>query len=62
MLKKHRKTSVFDHFRGSTEVECGDPWENRTPDSAVRGLRLNRLTNRPYMVETIGLEPMTLCL
>ena len=43
--------------------ECrGDPWENRTPDSAVRGLRLNRLTNRPYLVETIGLEPMTLCL
>lgn len=25
----------------------GDPWENRTPDSAVRGQRLSRLTNGP---------------
>ena len=25
----------------------GSPTENRTPDSALRGLRLNRLTMRP---------------
>ena len=26
----------------------GSPTENRTPDSALRGLRLNRLTMRPF--------------
>ena len=35
---KTGKTSLFDVF--------GDPKGNRTPDSAVRGLRLNRLTMR----------------
>ena len=28
-----------------------DPWGNRTPDYAVRGRRLSRLTNRPYSLE-----------
>ena len=31
----------------STDLN-GDPWENRTPDYAVRGRRLSRLTNGPY--------------
>ena len=26
----------------------GSPTENRTPDSALRGLRLNRLTKGPF--------------
>ena len=28
----------------------GDPWESRTPHSAVKGRCLNRLTNGPHMV------------
>ena len=36
----------------------GDPWENRTPVTAVKGRCLSRLTNGP-MVAGIGLEPMT---
>ena len=27
--------------------EVGDPWGNRTPDTAVKGRCLNRLTNGP---------------
>lgn len=27
---------------------CGDPYGNRTHDSALRGLRLNRLTKGPF--------------
>ena len=30
----------------------GDPWGNRTPVSGVRGLRLNRLTNGPFLHES----------
>ena len=37
----------------------GDPWENRTPVTAVKGRCLSRLTNGPYLVAEIGLEPMT---
>ena len=37
----------------------GDPWENRTPVTAVKGRCLSRLTNGPNMVAEIGLEPMT---
>ena len=36
----------------------GDPWENRTPVTAVKGRCLSRLTNGP-LVAGIGLEPMT---
>ena len=39
-------------------VFFGDPWENRTPVTAVKGRCLSRLTNGP-MVAGIGLEPMT---
>ena len=28
---------------------CGDPKENRTPDAALRGQRLNRLTIGPSL-------------
>ena len=31
----------------------GDPYGNRTHDSALRGLRLNRLTNGPLTTNTI---------
>ena len=34
--------------RGGAEYKNGDPWENRTPDFAVRGRRLSRLTKGPY--------------
>ena len=40
--KKNRQTLTFADFFGS-------PNENRTRDSALRGLRLNRLTMRPYL-------------
>ena len=30
--------------------ELGDPWGNRTPDTAVKGRCLNRLTNGPYVM------------
>ncbi len=30
----------------------GSPTETRTPDSALRGLRLNRLTMRPFIIFT----------
>ncbi len=36
----------------------GDPWENRTPVTGVRGRCLNRLTNGP-LVHLHGLEPGT---
>ena len=36
----------------------GDPWENRTPVTGVRGRCLNRLTNGP-LVHLQGLEPGT---
>ena len=36
----------------------GDPWENRTPVTAVKGRCLSRLTNGP-LVAGIGFEPMT---
>ena len=36
-------------FTFSRVKAVGDPWENRTPVSGVRGLRLSRLTNGPYM-------------
>ena len=34
--------------RCGAEYKNGDPWENRTPDFAVRGRRLSRLTKGPY--------------
>ena len=46
----------------------GDPWENRTPVTAVKGRCLSRLTNGPQnsnaealelLVAGIGLEPTT---
>ena len=38
----------------------GDPDENRTRVTAVKGRCLNRLTTGPNMVAEIGLEPTTL--
>ena len=37
-----------DIVNKKTGLACGDPKGNRTPDSAVRGLRLNRLTIGPF--------------
>ena len=42
----------------SVSAFFGDPWENRTPVTAVKGRCLSRLTNGP-LVAGIGLEPMT---
>ena len=39
-------------------LTSGDPWENRTPVTGVRGRCLNRLTNGP-LVHLQGLEPGT---
>ncbi len=39
----------------------GSPTENRTPDSALRGLRLNRLTMRPCMeIFALSLNRLTI--
>ena len=37
----------------------GDPDENRTRVTAVKGRCLNRLTTGPYMVAAVGFEPTT---
>ena len=37
----------------------GDPYESRTRHSAVKGRRLNRLTNGPSLVAAAGFEPAT---
>ena len=37
----------------------GDPDENRTRVTAVKGRCLNRLTTGPYLVAATGLEPVT---
>ncbi len=37
----------------------GDPYENRTRVTAVKGRCLNLLTNGPYMVAAVGFEPTT---
>ena len=38
---------------------CGDPYENRTRVTAVKGPCLNLLTNGPYLVAVTGFEPVT---
>ena len=43
----------------SPDVIFGDPYENRTRVSAVKGPCLNRLTNGPYVVAEAGFEPAT---
>ena len=43
--------------RCGAEYKNGDPWENRTPDFAVRGRRLSRLTKGPYFGEKAGFSP-----
>ena len=61
-----RAFGAFDSLRGAKKEHLhdvqvfffGDPWENRTPVTAVKGRCLSRLTNGP-MVAEIGLEPMT---
>ena len=37
----------------------GDPYENRTRDTAVKGRCLNRLTNGPYVVAAVRFELTT---
>ena len=37
----------------------GDPYESWTRYSAVKGRRLSRLTNGPFMVAAVGFEPTT---
>ena len=44
---------IFFSFQDAlSSIPSGDSWENRTPDAAVRGRSLNRLTNEPWC--TIG--------
>ena len=42
---RHR---IEKHHPKMGGVFYGDPWENRTPVSALRGPCLSRLTNEPY--------------
>ena len=44
----------------TTPANSGDPDENRTRVTAVKGRCLNRLTTGPCLVAEIGLEPTTL--
>ena len=55
--KKHLTCVRCFFFRA---VPFGDPYENRTRDTAVKGRCLNLLTNGPNMVAANGLEPSTL--
>ena len=65
-MREERKKLGYDFQQEPRYVEktyvdlfcVGDPWENRTPVTAVKGRCLSRLTNGP-MVAEIGLEPMT---
>ena len=47
------------HDPSSDCAVFGDPWENRTPVSALRGPCLSRLTNGPFVVAEVGFEPTT---
>ena len=40
--------SITKAFAFATFIRIGDPWENRTPVTGVRGRCLNRLTNGPW--------------
>ena len=42
-------TVINTNYSIDHRKEDGDPWGNRTPVSGVRGLRLNRLTNGPFL-------------
>ena len=55
-MKAKRKTSEL--FNSDVSF-FGDPYENRTRVSAVKGPCLNRLTNGPSMVAEAGFEPAT---
>ena len=52
--KNEKGTTIF--FRKLSFL-FGDPWENRTPDFAVRGRRLSRLTKGPYFGEKAVFSP-----
>ena len=52
------ETTKKEHLHDVQVFFFGDPWENRTPVTAVKGRCLSRLTNGP-LVAGIGLEPMT---
>ena len=43
--QKEKPTKGF--VKPNVSWDCGDPYGNRTHDSAVKGRRLNRLTNGP---------------
>ena len=61
ILKVLRTLNAFLLYYPSTLLSSlflGDPWENRTPVTGVRGRCLNRLTNGP-LVHLHGLEPGT---
>ena len=55
-LQKEKPTKGF--VKPNVSYAYGDPYGNRTHDSAVKGRCLNLLTNGP-MVAAIGFEPMT---
>ena len=56
-VKAYRRGNSHDHRTPQNEKKhlvrgassCGDPWENRTPVSALRGPCLSRLTNGPFV-------------
>ena len=67
-VQKEKPTKGF--VKPNVSCACGDPYGNRTHDSAVKGRCLNRLTNGPkksqkktckqdvLLVTRTGIEPM----
>ena len=53
MQYRFSKTTAIGYF------SFGDPDENRTRVTAVKGRCLNRLTTGPYLVAEGGFEPPT---
>ncbi len=56
--QKEKPTKGF--VKPNVSYAYGDPYGNRTHDSAVKGRCLNRLTNGPKkVVAAVGFEPTT---
>ena len=53
LLLSFQDCSMIPYQYHLVKTIFGDPWENRTPVCGVRGRRLDRLTNGPYLVLTL---------
>lgn len=50
ILIKIKKETIVKFYNNCFFFLYGDPYGNRTHDSALRGPRLNRLTKGPYII------------